>query len=358
MNLRTPLLNGTFSPHMHSCRRQSPRLLSLSFQPIVAVEARRGLLSTPFPRDQQQSSTFNKDAGSTSTPPSLLKVCNLAAPHTGHIRIITLNSPRNKNALSLQLLAELEAELRGIQSAATQEDLDWHNNRPGAVLGSGTRAIIIGSEVDGVFCAGADLKERKEMTRQQTNDFLRRLRRTFTMIHRSDIPSISAISSIAFGGGLEMGLATHFRVFSSATTVALPETRLGIVPGAGGTYRLGSLLGETRALDLVLTGRRIKGEEASRLGLCDRLVGPPLGEVGDKGIKDDELRQCVLQGAIDMAKAICEGGPATTKPAMNMIRVGQEEVEAKEYDKVLATEDRDEALQAFAEKRKAVFKGK
>lgn len=120
MNLRTPLLNGTFSPHMHSCRRQSPRLLSLSFQPIVAVEARRGLLSTPFPRDQQQSSTFNKDAGSTSTSPSLLKVCNLAAPHTGHIRIITLNSPRNKNALSLQLLAELEAELHGIQVSRTR----------------------------------------------------------------------------------------------------------------------------------------------------------------------------------------------------------------------------------------------
>lgn len=117
MNLRTPLLNinGTFSRHMHSCRRQNTRLLSLTFRPNVGVEARRGLRSTPFPLDQQRSSTFNKDAGSTSTSPSLLKVCNLAAPHTGHIRIITLNSPRNKNALSQQLLAELEAELRGIQ---------------------------------------------------------------------------------------------------------------------------------------------------------------------------------------------------------------------------------------------------
>ncbi|KAI4280915.1 MAG: hypothetical protein L6R38_004074 [Xanthoria sp. 2 TBL-2021] len=358
MNFRTSSINGFFY-YKHLCRRQSPRLVSLncSKRSILAVEARRSLISTPFPQDQQKS-TSNKDAASTSTSSSLLKVCNLAAPHTGHIRVITLNSPRNKNAISRQLLAELEAELQSCHDETTKEDNAWQSKKPGATLGQGTRAIIIGSEVDGVFCAGADLKERAEMTRQETDDFLTRLRRTFTMIHRSDIPSLSAISSVAFGGGLELGLATHFRVFTPSTTVALPETRLGIVPGAGGTYRLRSLLGDTRALDLVLTGRRVEGEEASRLGLCDRLIGPPLEEVENKGIKDDELRQHVLQGAIDMARAICEGGPATTKPAMSMIRVGQEEVEAKEYEKVLATEDRNEALRAFAEKRKAVFKGK
>ncbi|KAI4242221.1 MAG: hypothetical protein L6R42_011066, partial [Xanthoria sp. 1 TBL-2021] len=313
-------------------------------------------------KHDQQKITSNKDAASTSTSSSLLKVYNLSAPHTGRIRVITLNSPRNKNAISRQLLAELEAELQSCHDETTKEDIAWQRKKLGAALGQGTRAIVIGSEVDGVFCAGADLKERKKMTRQEygfpnpsyqpntmsmayrgseivadwrsrTDDFLTRLRRTFTMIHRSDIPSISAISSVAFGGGLELGLATHFRVFTPSTTVALPETRLGIVPGAGGTYRLRSLLGETRALDLVLTGRRVEGEEASRLGLCDRLVGPPLEEVENKGIKDDELRQHVLQGAIDMARAICEGGPATTKPAMSMIRVGQEEVEAKEYEK-------------------------
>lgn len=177
------------------------------------------------------------------------------------------------------------------------------------------------------------------------------------MIRRSTIPSISAISSIAFGGGLELGLASHFRVFSPTTTVALPETRLGIVPGAGGTHRLRSLLRETRAMDLVLTGRRVKGEEAFRMGLCDRLVGPSLQDVKNKSIQDGELRQLVLQGAIDMAKEICEGGPATAKPAMAMIRSGGEEIEAEEYEKVLATQDRNEALTAFAEKRKAVFKG-
>ncbi|KAL8785722.1 MAG: hypothetical protein Q9213_003189 [Squamulea squamosa] len=191
-----------------------------------------------------------------------------------------------------------------------------------------------------------------------TDDFLTRLRRTFTMLHCFEVPSISAISSVAFGGGFELGLATHFRVFSPATIVALPETRLGIVPGAGGTYRLKSLLGTTRALDIILTGRRVQGVEASRIGLCDRLVGPSLEDIHNNGIKDNDLRQHVLQGAINMATEICVGGPATTRSVMNMTRTGREEVEAEEYDKVLATEDRDEALRAFAEKRKPVFKGR
>lgn len=167
MNFRTSSINGFFY-YKHLCRRQSPRLVSLncSKRSILAVEARRSLISTPFPQDQQKS-TSNKDAASTSTSSSLLKVCNLAAPHTGHIRVITLNSPRNKNAISRQLLAELEAELQSCHDETTKEDNAWQSKKPGATLGQGTRAIIIGSEVDGVFCAGADLKERAEMTRQE-----------------------------------------------------------------------------------------------------------------------------------------------------------------------------------------------
>ncbi|KAL8643890.1 MAG: hypothetical protein Q9226_008055 [Calogaya cf. arnoldii] len=266
------------------------------------------------------------------------------------------------NAISRQLLAELESELRSIHHETTKEDLAWQNKSPGAALGQGTRAIVIGSAVNGVFCAGADLKERKTMTKEEygfqdsTNEFLTRLRRTFTMIHDSAIPSISAISSIAFGGGLELGLATHFRVFGPGTTVALPETRLGIVPGAGGTYRLRELLGETRALDLVLTRRKVGTQEALRIGLCDRVVGHTLKTKWTAKMPD-YIRQFVLQCAIDMAGEICEGGPATTRPVMNMVRGGGEETEAEEYEKVLATEDRNEALQAFAEKREAVFKG-
>ncbi|KAL8921947.1 MAG: hypothetical protein Q9172_003761 [Xanthocarpia lactea] len=360
MKLKTSSVNGIISCYKHQLRSKDHHLISLSCSnaSIYGAQARRGLRSTPSFLDQSIHGTSNQVVASFPQAPSLIKVVNLAAPHTGHIRVITLNSPRNKNAISQQLLAELEAELCGIRSETVKENLVWQNKSSGAALGQGTRAIVIGSEVDGAFCAGADLKERKGMTKQETDEFLTQLRRTFTMIHRSRIPSISAISSVAFGGGLELGLATHFRVFSTATTVALPETRLGIVPGAGGTYRLRSLVGVTRALDLVLTGRRVQGDEASRIGLCDRLVGPPLGDIQSNGIKDDELRQHVLQGAIDMATQICGGGPATTTSVMNMTRNGGGEIEMQEYEKVLATEDRNEALRAFAEKRKPVFKGK
>ncbi len=102
----------------------------------------------------------------------------------------------------------------------------------------------------------------------------------------------------------------------------------------------------------------MQGDEASRIGLCDRLVGPTLDDIQSNGIKDDELRQHVLQSAIDMATEICGGGPTTTTSVMNMTRNGGGEIEMQEYEKVLATDDRNEALRAFAEKRKPVFKGK
>ncbi|KAL8729596.1 MAG: hypothetical protein Q9181_004955 [Wetmoreana brouardii] len=178
------------------------------------------------------------------------------------------------------------------------------------------------------------------------------------MIHNSYVPTISAISSIALGGGLELALATTFRVFTPATVVGLPETRLGIIPGAGGTVRLKNLLGKTKALDLILTGRRVKGEEALRMALCDRLCGPSLEEIDDQKIGDAVMRQEALEGALSMAREICEGGPATTLPVMEQISKGDYDTEALMYDSVFETQDRNEALKAFREKRKPVFTGR
>ncbi|KAL8726196.1 MAG: hypothetical protein Q9166_006869 [cf. Caloplaca sp. 2 TL-2023] len=327
-------------------------------RPTVQVaQARRGLISTTTPTNQSPTEAA-KDVASSSTSPSLIKVTDLPAPHTGHIRVITLNSPRNKNAISRQLLKELDIEFRRIQ---TEVDIEYGNfvtKKPEAALGQGTRVVIVGSEVDGIFCAGADLKERKEMTRVETDAFLEHLRRLFRTVGRLSIPSISAMSSLAFGGGLELGLATTFRVFSPATVVGLPETRLGIIPGAGGTYRLRNLIGSTRSLDLVLTGRTIRGEEAFRMGLCDRLAGPSLADVEQRGVKDNELRRHVLRDAIKMATDICEGGPVTTRPAIFMTKNGRSLDEKGTYEQLLTTQDRDEALKAFAEKRKPVFRGR
>jgi methylglutaconyl-CoA hydratase len=204
----------------------------------------------------------------------------------------------------------------------------------------------------------------------RTAGFLALLRSTFTHISALPIPTISAISSLALGGGLELALSTHFRVLSSNAVVGLPETRLGIIPGAGGTHRLPALIGIGRARDLILTGRRVSAPEAYFLGVADRLVEvvPPESEEeleklngGDKAAADRVLsaaRRDVLSEAVRLATEICEGGPVATRAALQAVQRPHEEVENAMYDRVVKTEDRDEALKAFAEKRKPVFKGR
>jgi methylglutaconyl-CoA hydratase len=160
------------------------------------------------------------------------------------------------------------------------------------------------------------------------------------------------------GGGLELGLSTHFRVLASTAQVALPETRLGIIPGAGGTYRLPALIGISRARDLILTGRRVSAAEAYFLGIADRLVEvvPEEGEAKEELMKragDEVLRQ-----AIKFAGDICEGAPTAVRSALNAVdHKSRAELENAMYDIVVKTEDRNEALKAFSEKRKPVFTG-
>ena len=187
-------------------------------------------------------------------------------------------------------------------------------------------------------------------------EFLGKLRQTFTRLSQLPIPSISAISSNAFGGGLELALCTHFRVLSSTATVALPETKLAIIPGGGGTYRLPQLIGTTRARDMIITGRRIRGPEAYFIGLCDRLVEITEDEKDAPGV----ARGKVYEQAVAMASEICEGGPIAIRAAMQAIDGYQlgEKSENAAYELVLPTEDRIEALKAFGEKRKPVFKGR
>lgn len=148
-------------------------------------------------------------------------------------------------------------------------------------------------------------------------------------------------------------------------TVGLPETRLAILPGAGGTHRLPALIGETRAMDLILTGRRIAGAEAYFLGIADRLVGPD--QLHSTNMTKEEMekegkaeRERVKQAAISMARDICEGGPLAIRMAMQAVEGWRDggESEGRAYEKVVGTKDRDEALAAFREKRKPAFRGK
>lgn len=167
---------------------------------------------------------------------------------------------------------------------------------------------------------------------------------------------------MALGGGLELALSTHFRVLTSMAQVALPETRLGIIPGAGGTYRLPALIGLSRARDLILTGRRVSGAEAYFLGIADRLV-EILPDEGDSEGKDTSMilergQKMVLSEAVRLAMEICEGAPTAVRAALDAVQWAREEKENACYDKVVKTQDRNEALAAFREKRRPIFTGK
>jgi methylglutaconyl-CoA hydratase len=203
----------------------------------------------------------------------------------------------------------------------------------------------------------------KKLTARRTSAFLANLRNTFTALSLLPIPTISSVSSLALGGGLELALSTHMRVFASTAQVGLPETRLGIIPGAGGTYRLPALIGLSRARDLILTGRRVQAAEAYFLGIADRLVEVlPDETIADgkerekdlmKRANDDSLRQAII-----LAHSICEGAPTAIRVGLKAVAYAREEVENQMYEKVVVTEDRNEALAAFREKRAPAFKGR
>ncbi|KAH6983176.1 ClpP/crotonase-like domain-containing protein [Ilyonectria sp. MPI-CAGE-AT-0026] len=299
---------------------------------------------------------------STSAEP-LIRVTNLPAPNSGHIRILELNRPAARNAISKALLASLRDEIAAVHSQyAPNGDELPPVKRFGGAAGvdekGPTRALVVASAVDSSFCAGADLKERRGFSQQETADFLTTLRGTFSSLASLPVPTISAISSVAFGGGLELALSTHFRVLSSNAVVGLPETRLGIIPGAGGTHRLPALIGLSRARDLILTGRRVAAPEAYFLGIADRLVQVVPEDERDVTDLLPQARKAALSEAVRLAQEICEGGPIGVRAALQAVSWAQEEVENKMYERVVNTDDRDEALKAFQEKRKPVFTGR
>ncbi|KAF8465932.1 ClpP/crotonase-like domain-containing protein, partial [Kalaharituber pfeilii] len=293
-------------------------------------------------------------------PPPLIPL-TIPAPHTGHITILLLHSPATRNALSISLTTLVSTHLTTLLSSPP----------------STARALIVASSNPSTsFCAGADLKERSTFTPSQTAQFLSLLRRTLSTLSSLPLPTISSISGPALGGGLELALATDLRVLGRhGALIGLPETRLGIIPGAGGTYRIPSVIGVTRALDLILTGRRIRADEALSIGLATRVVDEQSAKLApaypdmdlvplEKGLEEHGLDPSVvidpvLRGALELAWEISLGGPIAIRAAKSAVK-GWEEGEEREnrmYEEVVGTKDRDEALKAFKEKRKPLFKG-
>lgn len=210
------------------------------------------------------------------------------------------------------------------------------------------RCILITGEGEKAFCAGADLKERKTMPDERVPVFVKNIRGLMDDVEALPQPTVAVMNGFAFGGGTELSLACDLRVAAAHAQLGLTEVSLAILPGAGGTQRLPRLIGKSRAKDLILTARRVGAEEGERIGLVNRIA------------PEGQLRET----ATELAQAIAANGPIAVRAAKDAIDGGAEmpireglEHEARCYERVLGTEDRLEALAAFSEKRKPVFRG-
>lgn len=249
----------------------------------------------------------------------------------GAIAWLILNRPEAANALSRALVAALRAELAAL---AGRPEL--------------TAVVLAGAE-DKAFCAGADLKERLGMTLDETRTFLDELGALVQTIENFPRPVIAALSGAAFGGGLEIALACDLRLADESATMGLSEVRLGIIPGAGGTQRLSRLCGIAVAKELILTGRRIDANTALSLGLVSQVVAKP------------DLRAAVAALCSELAAA----GPLALAAAKRAMDAGFGKpmhealaIERACYEGVLVSQDRNEGLRAFAEKRPPRYQGK
>jgi enoyl-CoA hydratase/carnithine racemase len=211
------------------------------------------------------------------------------------------------------------------------------------------RAIIVSGAGTRAFCAGADLKERQGFTPDDIRVQVGLYRSELGVLDKSPKPVVAAINGVALGGGLELALVCDLRVAAAHAKLGLPETSLGIIPGAGGTQRLARVIGEGRAVEMITLGRKLSAAEALAWGLVNHVV--PEGSD-------------LLEETIGWLAPIANGAPIAQAAALRAIRASFEvplerglELERVYYDETLRSHDRTEALQAFAEKRKPVFRG-
>ena len=247
------------------------------------------------------------------------------------IAVLSVNRPDKLNALN-------EATIRELGEAV--DEITRRDDVGGAILtGVGEKA----------FVAGADVAELAKMGPVDGIEVSRLGQQVFRRIELSRKPVIAAVNGFALGGGCELALACHLRIASENAQFGLPEVKLGIIPGYGGTLRLPRVVGKGRALELMLTAQFIKADEAYRIGLVNRAV--PQAELLDTAKK--------------MMQTILANGPVAVGLAIECATRGMEMsvddglmLESNLFGLLAATSDMHEGMQAFLEKRKAVFTGR
>lgn len=199
------------------------------------------------------------------------------------IAVLALNRPDARNALGRSMVSHLTEAISTIQ----QDDR--------------IRVLIVRSLVPKIFCAGADLRERAKMQDSEVSDFVSSLRDLTSKLESLQAPVISAIDGVALGGGLELALACDIRTAAAEAKMGLVETKLAIIPGAGGTQRLPRIVGPSLAKELIFTARILDGEQAQKIGLVNQVV--PQNKNGD----------AAFQAALAIAREILPNGPVGVK---------------------------------------------
>ena len=250
----------------------------------------------------------------------------------GHLAIVTLNRPERMNALSRELLLEL-----GEVGRRLSQDSD-------------VRAVVLTGSGERAFCAGADLKERRDMSDDDVRRQLHLYESELSWLSAPHFPTIAAINGAALGGGLELALCCDLRVAVASAELGLPETSLGIIPAAGGTQRLVRVVGEARAKEMILRSERLSAKQALAIGLVQRVVKNPAK---------------LVPKTLEYIQPILDGAPIAQRSALRAIAGAQDlplsaglALERQCYELCLTSQDRKEALAAFAEKRRPIYVGK
>jgi enoyl-CoA hydratase/carnithine racemase len=248
-----------------------------------------------------------------------------------HIAWVTLNRPDVRNALSRAVNLKLQDIATSFEA---REDLF---------------AVVLTGAGEKAFCAGADLKERKGVPAAETAPYINAISGAIESWGSIRQPTIAMMNGSAYGGGLELAMACDFRILVEGCELGLTEVRLGIMPGAGGTQRLPRLVGEARAKELILLGKRIAAARAHEIGLVTQVVArDKLGASVDALLAD--LAQCAPLSVASAKSAIERGYGRSLDEGLA--------IERECYEVTLYSEDRDEGLAAFAEGRPPRYQGR